>query len=48
MLAQAFLGIFFAYAIQRSLFEEPPLGEQELKSVVELYVEIFLDGVAAP
>lgn len=46
MLAQSFMGMFFAYAVQRSLFEQAPPSDQEVDDIVELFVSIFLEGAA--
>ena len=46
MLAQAFLGMFFAYATYQALLDEAPPDETQIESIVALFVEIFLQGAA--
>ena len=46
LLAQAFLGMLFAYAINSALQEETPLDDAEIEQVVAFFVGIFLDGAA--
>jgi AcrR family transcriptional regulator len=44
-LAQAFLGMLFAYAINQTLPQETPASVETLDSVVAFFVDIFLQGV---
>ncbi|MBN1147769.1 MAG: TetR/AcrR family transcriptional regulator [Anaerolineales bacterium] len=44
MMAQAFLGMFFAYAVYQALLEEAPLDGAQIEAVAGLFVEIFLEG----
>jgi hypothetical protein len=46
LLAQAFLGLPFAYAINLAMQDETPPTEGQLTNIVEFFVEIFLDGAA--
>ena len=45
MMAQAFLGMIFAYAIYHSLFEIELPDESEISAVVDLFVDIYIKGV---
>lgn len=48
MMAQAFLGMLFAYAIYQALFDKTPPGEEMIRSCVDFFVEVFLQGVSKP
>lgn len=48
MMAQAFLGMLFAYAIYQALFDETTLDEETIRSRVDFFVEVFLQGVSTP
>jgi AcrR family transcriptional regulator len=44
--AQAFLGMLFAYAVYQGLEKEISIqDESEIRSIVEVFVDIFLEGI---
>jgi len=44
--AQAFLGMLFAYAVYQALEKETSnQNESEIRSIVEVFVDIFLEGI---
>ena len=45
MMAQAFLGMFFAYAVYQVVLDESPPDEAQIEAIVGMFVEIFLEGV---
>jgi len=46
MMAQAFLGMFFAYAVYQVLLDEAPPDAAHIEATVGLFVQIFLEGVS--
>jgi AcrR family transcriptional regulator len=46
LMAQAYLGMLFAYAINMAMQDEIPLTENQLTEIVEFFVDIFLKGVS--
>ncbi|MFC1879435.1 TetR/AcrR family transcriptional regulator [Chloroflexota bacterium] len=46
LMAQAFLGMLFAYAINMAMHDENPPAEEALQEIVGFFVDIFLEGAS--